>query len=50
MAIRESLIAALESFQVGAQADDTALVVMRRSPEGSRATAQQTALEPAIRV
>ncbi len=29
-AIRERLIAALEQFQVGAQADDTALVVMRR--------------------
>jgi serine phosphatase RsbU (regulator of sigma subunit) len=30
-AIRERLIAALEDFQVGAQADDTALVVMRRA-------------------
>ncbi len=30
-AIRERLIAALEQFQVGSQADDTALVVMRRS-------------------
>jgi PAS domain S-box-containing protein len=29
-AIRERVIAALEQFQVGAQADDTALVVMRR--------------------
>ena len=29
-AIRERLIAALEQFQVGAQADDTALVAMRR--------------------
>jgi PAS domain S-box-containing protein len=32
-AIRERLIAALEQFQVGAQADDTALVVMRRAPQ-----------------
>jgi serine phosphatase RsbU (regulator of sigma subunit) len=31
-AIRERLVAALEQFQVGPQADDTALVVMRRSP------------------
>jgi PAS domain S-box-containing protein len=45
MAIRERLIAALESFQVGAQADDTALVVMRRAPEGSKATAQRSAPE-----
>ena len=29
-AIRERLIAELERFQVGAQADDTALVAMRR--------------------
>ncbi len=29
--IRERLVAALEQFQVGAQADDTALVVMRRA-------------------
>ena len=31
-AIRERLVAALERFQVGAQADDTALVAMRRTP------------------
>ncbi|MCW3057364.1 MAG: serine/threonine-protein phosphatase, partial [Solirubrobacterales bacterium] len=29
MAIRERLVAALEDFQVGAQADDTAIVIMR---------------------
>ncbi len=29
--IRERLIAELEGFQVGSQADDTALVVMRRA-------------------
>ncbi len=29
MAIRERLVAALEAFQVGAQADDTAIVIMR---------------------
>ncbi|MCW3032134.1 MAG: domain S-box protein [Solirubrobacterales bacterium] len=32
-AIRERVIAALEQFQVGAQADDTALVVMRRAAQ-----------------
>jgi len=32
-AIRERLIAALEQFQVGAQADDTAMVVLRRGGE-----------------
>ena len=32
-AIRERVTAALEQFQVGAQADDTALVVMRRCAE-----------------
>jgi PAS domain S-box-containing protein len=32
-AIRERVIAALEQFQVGAQADDTALVVMRHSSQ-----------------
>jgi PAS domain S-box-containing protein len=35
MAIRERLIAALEQFQVGTQADDTALVVLRRSPDAA---------------
>ena len=34
-AIRERLVAALEQFQVGAQADDTALVVLRRTAESS---------------
>jgi hypothetical protein len=29
MVIRERLVAALEEFQVGAQADDTAIVIMR---------------------
>jgi hypothetical protein len=29
MAIRDRLVAALEDFQVGAQADDTAIVIMR---------------------
>jgi sigma-B regulation protein RsbU (phosphoserine phosphatase) len=29
MVIRERLVAALEDFQVGAQADDTAIVIMR---------------------
>ncbi len=32
-AIRERVIAALEQFQVGAQADDTALVAMRHSSQ-----------------
>jgi serine phosphatase RsbU (regulator of sigma subunit) len=32
-AIRERVVAALEQFQVGAQADDTALVVMRRAAQ-----------------
>ncbi|MGO9489585.1 MAG: SpoIIE family protein phosphatase [Solirubrobacteraceae bacterium] len=43
--IRERLIAELEEFQVGAQADDTALVVMRRSsdsPAGSERAAIST--------
>jgi PAS domain S-box-containing protein len=40
-AIRERLIAALEQFQVGTQADDTALVVLRRAPHGELAAELQ---------
>lgn len=35
MGIRERLIAELEAFQVGAQVDDTATVILRRRPEPS---------------
>jgi PAS domain S-box-containing protein len=38
MAIRERLVSALEDFQVGAQADDTAIVIMRFT--GAKASAE----------
>lgn len=44
--IRERVTAALESFQVGAQADDTALVVMRRSSEPALADELATLAGP----
>ena len=46
--VRERLIAELEEFQVGAQADDTALVVMRRAEQtagGSPAVLSGTTME-----
>ncbi len=45
-AIRERLIAALEEFQVGAQADDTALVVMRRAAQPALADELATLAAP----
>ncbi len=39
MAIRERLVAELENFQVGAQVDDTAMVVMRMQAAADRAAA-----------
>jgi PAS domain S-box-containing protein len=45
MAVRERLVAALEDFQVGAQADDTATVLMRFS--GTREPRSEQALEKA---
>jgi PAS domain S-box-containing protein len=50
MVIRERLIGALESFQVGSQADDTALVVMRRSPGAPEVDAFQGVAVRAERV
>jgi len=47
-AIRERVVAALERFQVGAQADDTALVAMRRSGEVNGAGGRASAAEPAV--
>jgi PAS domain S-box-containing protein len=47
-AIRERVVAALERFQVGAQADDTALVAMRRVGEENVAGATARAAEPAV--
>jgi PAS domain S-box-containing protein len=44
MVIRERLVAALEAFQVGAQADDTAIVIMRfTGAPAERDTAGRTA-------
>jgi PAS domain S-box-containing protein len=48
-AIRERVIAALERFQVGAQADDTALLAMRRAAELGRAGTAARSGEPAVR-
>jgi hypothetical protein len=50
MAIRERLITELEGFQVGAQADDTALVVMRRAHESSMIQAAAATSDAALRV
>jgi PAS domain S-box-containing protein len=50
MAIRERLVAALEQFQVGAQADDTALVVMRRSPRPALVEELQSLTGPSVGV
>jgi PAS domain S-box-containing protein len=50
MAIRERLIAELEQFQVGAQADDTALVVMRRAAARPGGLGLRAQGEPATRV
>jgi serine phosphatase RsbU (regulator of sigma subunit) len=50
MAIRERLITELEGFQVGAQADDTALVVMRRAHESSMIRAAAATSDAALRV
>jgi serine phosphatase RsbU (regulator of sigma subunit) len=41
MVIRERLVSALEEFQVGAQADDTAILIMRFT--GAKATADSDA-------
>ncbi len=48
-AIRERLVAALEQFQVGAQADDTALVVMRRSPHPAPVEDLHALTRPGVR-
>ena len=48
-AIRERLIAELERFQVGAQADDTAMVAMRRAAETRGPADAARAGEPAVR-
>ncbi len=47
-AIRERLVAALEQFQVGAQADDTALVVMRRSPRPATVESLHALTRPGV--
>jgi PAS domain S-box-containing protein len=49
MAIRERLIAALEDFQVGAQVDDTAMVVMRMVDSAEVQSAAQVS-QPVARV
>jgi PAS domain S-box-containing protein len=49
MAIRERVIAELERFQVGAQADDTAMLAMRRAAERPGETPAVGAAEPAVR-
>jgi PAS domain S-box-containing protein len=49
MRIRERVIGELESFQVGSQADDTALVVMRRAENAVATGAFQGAPERAMR-
>jgi len=48
-AIRERLIAELEGFQVGAQADDTAMVAMRFTGDADGAGAFARSVEPAVR-
>ncbi len=48
-AIRERVVAALERFQVGVQADDTALVAMRRAGEEERVGGIASAAERAVR-
>jgi PAS domain S-box-containing protein len=49
-AIRERVIAELERFQVGAQADDTAMVAMRFVGGGGRGADEGRAAEPAVRI
>jgi PAS domain S-box-containing protein len=49
MAIRERLIAELEGFQVGAQADDTALVAMRMLPDAARTPQPADRSDPTVR-
>ena len=49
-AIRERLVAALEDFQVGAQVDDTAMVVMRMLPAAAAQAAAARVSRPVARV
>ncbi len=49
MAIRERLIAELERFQVGVQADDTAMLAMRRAADGPHHAPGARGAEPAVR-
>jgi serine phosphatase RsbU (regulator of sigma subunit) len=49
MAIRERVIAELERFQVGAQADDTAMLAMRRAADGRGDAPTAQSSERAVR-
>ena len=49
MAIRERVVAALERFQVGLQADDTAMLAMRRSADGPGGAPAARSSETAVR-
>jgi serine phosphatase RsbU (regulator of sigma subunit) len=49
MAIRERVIAELERFQVGAQADDTAMLAMRRAADGRGEAPTAQSSERAVR-
>ena len=49
MAIRERVVAALERFQVGLQADDTAMLAMRRSADGPGERGRERTAEPAVK-
>jgi serine phosphatase RsbU (regulator of sigma subunit) len=50
MVIRDRLVAALEDFQVGAQADDTAIVVMRFTGAGAESEARERVFNDNLRV
>ncbi len=49
MAIRERVIAELERFQVGVQADDTAMLAMRRAGDAPGKAAAGRTVEPAVK-
>jgi serine phosphatase RsbU (regulator of sigma subunit) len=49
MAIRERVVAELEQFQVGAQVDDTALVVMRHAAPAAHVPDARPAVEATVR-